>query len=136
MAKRHLGLLLFWTLMIFGASASQAAELDELLQRYARESERLFDAQAGEANWNREQAPASGAQPRSCASCHGNTLTSDGKHVRTRKLIEPLAPSVNAKRLAETAKIEKWFLRNCKWTWGRECTAQEKGDILLFIGNE
>ena len=29
--------------------------------------------------------------------------------------------------------IEKWFTRNCKWTLGRECTPQEKGDFLLMI---
>ena len=136
MARRHFGLLLLWTLMIFGASAGQAADLEQLLQRYARESERPFDAQAGAANWIREQAPKSGAQPRSCASCHGNSLTSEGRHVRTRKLIEPLAPSVNPKRLIDTVEIEKWFLRNCKWTWGRECTAQEKGDFLRFISSK
>ncbi|MFK5970948.1 MAG: DUF1924 domain-containing protein [Candidatus Marithrix sp.] len=30
-------------------------------------------------------------------------------------------------------QIRKWFKRNCKWTLGRECNAQEKGDILKFI---
>ncbi|MEA3244387.1 MAG: DUF1924 domain-containing protein, partial [Pseudomonadota bacterium] len=30
-------------------------------------------------------------------------------------------------------KIEKWFKRNCKWTLGRECTAQEKADFLAYI---
>jgi len=136
MTKRHFGSVLLWTLMIFGASASQAASLEQLLQRYARESERPFDAQAGAANWNREQASTSEAQPRSCASCHSNTLTDEGRHVRTRKPIEPLAPSVNPERLTDTVKIEKWFLRNCKWTWGRECTAQEKGDFLRFISSK
>ena len=44
-----------------------------------------------------------------------------------------MAPSVNPKRLTDRSKIEKWFKRNCKWTLGRECTPQEKGDILTFL---
>ncbi|MBA1331752.1 cytochrome C, partial [Candidatus Endoriftia persephone str. Guaymas] len=23
--------------------------------------------------------------------------------------------------------------RNCRWTFGRDCTPQEKGDLMLFI---
>ncbi len=53
--------------------------------------------------------------------------------MRTGKAIEPLAPSVNPKRLSDTAKVEKWFTRNCKWTVGRACAPQEKGDVLSFI---
>lgn len=44
-----------------------------------------------------------------------------------------MKPAVNPERLVDAKKIEKWFLRNCKWTFGRECTAQEKGDFLTFI---
>ena len=51
----------------------------------------------------------------------------------TGKAIEPLAPSANPKRLTDPEHIEKWFLRNCKWTLGRECTPQEKGDFLVMI---
>jgi hypothetical protein len=44
-----------------------------------------------------------------------------------------MAPSVNAARLTDQAKIVKWLHRNCKWTLGRECTPQEKGDFLTYI---
>jgi hypothetical protein len=44
-----------------------------------------------------------------------------------------MAPSVNPQRLTDARKIEKWFKRNCEWTWGRACTIQEKGDILRFL---
>ena len=43
-----------------------------------------------------------------------------------------MAPSVNPKRFTDLKKVEKWFRRNCKWTWGRECNAQEKADILQW----
>lgn len=46
-----------------------------------------------------------------------------------------MAPSANPERLTDVRKIEKWFKRNCKWTLGRECSAQEKTDLLLYINN-
>jgi hypothetical protein len=44
-----------------------------------------------------------------------------------------MAPSVDAERYTDLGKMEKWFKRNCKWTWGRECTPQEKGDLLEYL---
>jgi hypothetical protein len=72
-------------------------------------------------------------QKRACSDCHGADLTGPGEHVRTGKRIEPMAISVNPQRLTEAREIRKWFLRNCKWAWGRECNPQEKGDFLAFI---
>ncbi len=59
-------------------------------------------------------------------------LLSD-RHARTGKRIEPMDPRVTPDRYPNPTKVEKWFLRNCKWTWGRECTPQEKGDLLSFL---
>ncbi|HLG22896.1 MAG TPA: DUF1924 domain-containing protein, partial [Candidatus Manganitrophaceae bacterium] len=72
-------------------------------------------------------------EARSCASCHTADLRSAGKHAKTGKPIDPLAPSANPKRLADGDFIEKWFKRNCKWTLGRECGPAEKGSVLLFL---
>ncbi|HHO68464.1 MAG TPA: DUF1924 domain-containing protein [Gammaproteobacteria bacterium] len=69
---------------------------------------------------------------RDCSQCHGDGLRRAGRHQRTRKPIDPMAPSVNPKRFTDLKKVEKWFRRNCKWTWGRECNAQEKADILQW----
>lgn len=69
----------------------------------------------------------------SCASCHGNDATATGKHAKTGKLIQPLAPAANAERFTDPAKIEKWFKRNCNDVLGRACTAQEKGDVLAYL---
>ena len=44
-----------------------------------------------------------------------------------------MAKSTNKKRYQKAKKIKKWFKRNCKWTYGRKCTAQEKCDFLMFI---
>lgn len=68
-----------------------------------------------------------------CTVCHGKNLNVDGKHVITDKRIDPLAPAVNQERFTDTAKVEKWFKRNCREVIGRECTAAEKADFIQFI---
>ena len=91
------------------------------------------DAEAGQVAWVAEHQPSDTAPARSCSSCHGTDLTQPGRHVNTGKVIEPMAPSVNAARLSDPAKVEKWFRRNCRWTLGRECSAREKADFLAYI---
>jgi hypothetical protein len=108
--------------------------VDERLQEYAAQGGSGFSAAAGAKMWAQQfPAPKIGGEPRSCAACHTRDLAADGKHVETGKRIDPLKPSVNAKRLTDVKQIEKWFGRNCKWTLGRECTPKEKGDFLLYI---
>ena len=87
----------------------------------------------GAAAWAREYPQADGSPARSCATCHGTDLTRPGRHATTGKTIEPLAPSVNPERLTDPAKVEKWLLRNCRWTLGRECTADEKSSFVSYI---
>lgn len=69
----------------------------------------------------------------SCASCHGSTPTAPGRHSSTGKVLDPLAPSANFKALTDTTKINKWFRRNCNDVLGRECSAQEKADVMAFL---
>ena len=90
-----------------------------------------FSSKRGEKLWN-SQFTVSGQQ-RSCASCHTTDPRQAGKHIRTGKVIQAMAPSVNADRITDQSKINKWFKRNCKWTLGRVCTNQEKGDVLEYL---
>ncbi len=69
----------------------------------------------------------------SCATCHGETPTGPGRHAKTAKVIQPLAPAANPQRFTDVAQVEKWFKRNCGDVLKRECTAQEKGDILAWL---
>jgi len=71
----------------------------------------------------------------SCASCHGQPPTAEGKHANTGKLIAPLAPAFNAKSFTDTAKVDKWFRRNCKDVLARECSAAEKADVLAYLNS-
>jgi hypothetical protein len=68
-----------------------------------------------------------------CGTCHGNDLKQNGKHNKSGKVIEPMASSVNPDRYTDLEKVEKWFTRNCKQVLKRECTAQEKGDVLRYL---
>lgn len=69
----------------------------------------------------------------SCTSCHTADPRQPGRHARTGKTIAPLAPAANAERFTSLATVEKWFRRNCRDVIGRECTAQEKGDVLAYL---
>jgi len=69
----------------------------------------------------------------SCASCHTDSPKNAGKHAKTNKTIDPMAPSVNAQRFTDAAKVEKWFKRNCNDALARACTTQEKGDFMAYM---
>lgn len=121
-------------MILFCASAAAGADVvDERLAAYKAQGAGGFSAAAGEALWNKSAKDARTGKSRNCSTCHTANLRDAGKHAETGKLIEPMKPAVNAKRLTDVKQVEKWFLRNCKWTYGRECTPQEKGDFLLFI---
>ena len=112
-------------------STLSASELiDTMLLELQAQAQVPFSESEGERAWFRD------AGGRSCTSCHSDSLTVRGRHESTGKIIEPMAPSVNPERLTERKKISKWFRRNCKWTFGRECTAQEKGNILLWLSRQ
>ena len=104
-----------------------------LLKQYESQGASRFAAATAESLWTREFRDAKSGEVRRCSTCHHDDLKRTGRHATTGKVIEPLAPSVNPKRLTDPEHIEKWFSRNCKWTFGRECTPQEKGDFLVMI---
>jgi len=125
--------LLFSSLVFAGTARADA--VDDLLVEYRGQGAGPFNASTGEAFWQRRFPSVDGVQ-RACTDCHTDDLKRSGRHAVTGKAIEPLAPSANAKRLSDRRQMEKWFKRNCKWTLGRECTPQEKGDLLFFLRNE
>ncbi|MBC8211881.1 MAG: DUF1924 domain-containing protein [Gammaproteobacteria bacterium] len=131
MNSRITGIAIF-TLSMISASA-QADAISELEAVYRTQGVSQFSASSGEALWKNDFVDSKSAETRNCGSCHGADLARAGKHNTTGKTIEPMARSVNPERYSDTRKIEKWFLRNCKWTLGRECSAQEKGDVLAYL---
>lgn len=69
----------------------------------------------------------------SCASCRRDAPLTAGKHAKTGKTIDPIAPVANAAAFTDTARVDKWFRRNCKDVLGRECSAREKADVLAYL---
>jgi hypothetical protein len=132
--KTHSALLALGLFLITASPAVAADVVAERLVAYQGEGATdEFSAARGREMWVEQFSQPNGKKSRSCTTCHTDDLTVAGKHQRTGKRIEPLAPSVNPERLSNAKDIEKWFLRNCKWTVGRVCTPQEKGDILTYL---
>ncbi len=118
-------------LLLSSLNANATGVIDQLLEIYSNQGAGSFSAKHGRTAWS--QTHHVKGQQRACSSCHSNELTKAGRHKITGKIIKPMASSVNSERLTDRKKIEKWFKRNCKWTLGRECTAQEKGNYLLYL---
>ncbi len=88
---------------------------------------RDFSARRGEAFFHAKNGDMS------CASCHTDSPKQSGRHARTGKAIEALAPVANGQRLSDPAKVEKWFKRNCNDVLQRACSAREKGDFVAWL---
>ena len=71
----------------------------------------------------------------SCTTCHGADVTKPGQ-TRTGKTIDALAPSVTAGRFTDSAKVEKWFGRNCNSVLGRDCTPGAQADLLAWLSSQ
>jgi len=121
--------ILITTLLVGVTSAGLHAEtVNDVQNTYRTQGAGPFEFDRGEKLWNSRQF-----EERQCADCHTADLTQPGRHKRTNKYIDAMAPSVTPERYTDLKKVEKWFKRNCKWTWGRECTAREKGDLLEYL---
>lgn len=124
------GTRLFASALLLLSAMPAAADRQAVLEHYAAGAETVPSAERGRTLWEQK-----GFKGRDCTQCHGTDLRRAGRHQRTRKPIDPMAPSVNPDRFTDLKKVEKWFRRNCKWTWGRECSAQEKADILQWLNS-
>ena len=117
-----------FSLLLFASLHAMAATPAELLAGYTAQAGQPANAVKGEAFFK-----ASHGQEWQCTSCHSKSPMTGGRHASTDKAIEPLAPAANAKRFTDSAKVEKWFRRNCKDVLARECTAAEKADVLAWL---
>ena len=119
---------IFLVLSIFSFSGlALSATSQELLKGYEAQSTKASSAR-GEQFFN-----AKHGKEWSCASCHENPPNHDTKHIVTGKVIKPLSPNTNPERFVDQAKADKWFKRNCNDVLARECTAQEKADVLAWL---
>jgi hypothetical protein len=87
-----------------------------------------FSAKAGESFYKNKHGG-----DWSCSSCHTDNPSAEGKHAVTGKVIQPLSPNANPSRFTDAAKVNKWFKRNCNDVLKRECTPEEKGNLLTYL---
>ncbi len=94
-----------------------------------------YEAQSGKASPSRGEQffNTKHGKEWSCSSCYENPPNHDTKHIVTGKVIKPLAPSANPARFIDEAKADKWFKRNCNDVLDRDCTAQEKAEVLSWL---
>lgn len=69
----------------------------------------------------------------SCAECHTLMPTGRGRDQTSEKPMTALAPAANPKRFTDAARVENYFRLNCKDVVGRECSAQEKADVIAWL---
>ena len=124
---------------------AQADAVSDSMASYAAKGAVDASASSGESMWTKTipftDRKGISHSDRTCSTCHNADITKTGKHKKTGKSIAPMALSVpfvavdekSIPRYSSAKKIRKWFKRNCKWTYGRECTAQEKSNILSFL---
>jgi len=131
---RNLLLTLFCTASLSAASPEVTQYIESLKAEAVQADPAFkgFDAKRGQTLFASEHLGKRG-KTIACTSCHTANLAVKGENFFTGKAIEPLAPSANPLRLTSVKEVEKWLRRNFNDVYNREGTAQEKGDVLLYI---
>ena len=152
-----------WGGLLAAACGAWAAGGDTpqiLLEHYIAEAKTAdpafegFSAERGQAFYLKKHA-LMGIGAVSCASCHRKNpreqikahrvdilcrachVINDEEHPVPKeakvRYIEPFAPHAHPERFSDYAHVEKFFKRNCTTVLQRECTAQEKGDLITRL---
>jgi len=111
------------------ATPARALSAAELLAEYTRAAGAV-SVERGQKFFTTNFGKALGF---SCASCHGDQPTRSGKDQVTDKPIAPLAPAADPRRFTDRARVDHMFRLNCRDVVGRECTVQEKADVLAWL---
>jgi hypothetical protein len=122
------GCAVICALLLSGLAWAGNTTPEAQLQKWSTEAGQVGQADRGQAFFTQKHGYAW-----SCASCHSNPPTEQGRHADTGKTIKPLAPAVNPESMTDQAKVDKWFRRNCKDVLKRECTPMEKADVLAWL---
>lgn len=92
-----------------------------------------LSAEAGRAFYTKEVTAEGFHVPISCSSCHTDNPANEGKHIETKKPIKPLAISANPSAFSSVTKVEKNFKKHCTDLYGKDCSAQDKGDYITYL---
>ena len=92
--------------LLMASAASATPATDALFAQYKSEGATGFDAERGRKDWTRDGKEEDGKKM-NCTICHGDDLSKAGKHHKTGKLIEPMAPSVNPQSVSPMRRRSK-----------------------------
>ncbi len=115
-------------------SVAAAGARSSIIAGFAAKAGKPLSAARGKAFFTGKHTGGKPETP-TCLTCHTSNLRGMGK-TRAGKAIKPMAVSANPERFTDPKKVAKWFRRNCKTVLGRECTAQEKGDVLTWLATQ
>ena len=144
---------------IFWSACGWAADPNDLLAAYAEQARDAdpafsgFSAERGRTFYFARHPVADGSQlscaschhddPRKetfahhdkipCQACHGGFDRWPNGAPRMHRQILAFAPAENPERFTDEEKVEKWFGFNCTYLLGRDCTPQEKGDLITWL---
>lgn len=116
------------------AWSASAGPREQVIASYVQAAPQAASASRGQALFTGTHSGGKPDTP-SCTTCHSTNLRAHGK-TRAGKDIAPMAPSANPDRFTDAKKVAKWLRRNCKSVLGRECTAQEKADLLTWLAQQ
>ena len=122
---------ILFILLLWGAGPAAAEEPQRILAALMAEAGGKASPTQGEKLFRGKFSGGKSAQ--SCTDCHGDDPRLPGRHNKTHKAIDPLAPSAQRDRFSDPAKVEKWFRRNCPEVMGRACTPLEKADFTAYM---
>lgn len=124
----RIGLACAATTLAWSAVRAADTNVSEQLARWSASAAAPADAERG-----RNFFAARHGGEWSCSTCHGTPPVKQGRHAVTGKTIAPLAPAANPRAFTETARVDRWLRRNCNDVLRRECSAQEKADLLAYL---
>jgi cytochrome c553 len=130
LSSKRVGLLLCVPGLMWLSGAASAATPAEIMNAYAARAGSPPSAERGEKLF---MSKNKGGAFESCTDCHTPSPTRAGRDQVAEKSIPALAPAANAKRLTDALRVETAFRMNCKDVLSRECTAQEKADVMSWL---
>ena len=118
-------------------TAEERESIANLLAReYTAQAQKLnpnakLSAEAGRAFYLKKVKV--GDKEIACSSCHTDNPKETGKHMDTEKPIKPLAIRANPERFSNREKTESNFSKHCRDLYEKDCSAQDKGDYLMYL---
>lgn len=131
MKKASFLLVALLGLVSFSAQAD-VTTAEQAAKQYALFAKSTLSADEGKAFYTKKLVMIDGKEL-ACATCHTDDPRNKGKHSETGKVIQPMAPSVNPKRFSEINESAKGFTKHCKQVYGKDCSAQDKGNFIAYV---